>query len=275
MILAAFLYATAFCLQTAAAAYAINLFFRARAYRLACGSLALALGLMMGRCISPLLHVLNNGHVNLVDAWLSIPISLLLMLGMRQFKKLLIELGGQQFLLEEYSKVDSLTTATSRPETFARAGIEIERSFRNKQCVAFLMIDIDHFKIVNDTYGHPAGDLTLTNLVNLCQAELRAIDILGRVGGEEFLLVLPATNLSQATEVAERLRKKVSQKPCASWGEHQIPITISIGVAVFDPSIDKNHISKEITQKYYEACDHAMYRAKAAGRNQVCVEQTQ
>jgi diguanylate cyclase (GGDEF)-like protein len=275
MILAAILYTIAFCLQTAAAAYAINLFFRARAYRLACGFLALGLGLMTGRRISPLLHVLENSHINLVDAWLSIPISLLLLLGMFQFKKLLIELEGQQFLLEEYSKIDSLTLAMSRPETFARAGIEIERSFRNKQCVAFVMIDIDHFKIVNDTYGHPAGDITLTNLVKLCQDELRAIDILGRVGGEEFLLVLPAANVSQATEVAERLRKKVAQKSCASWGEHQIEITISVGIAVFDPCVDTNRVPKVIIQKYYEACDHAMYRAKAAGRNQVCVEQTQ
>jgi diguanylate cyclase (GGDEF)-like protein len=275
MILAAILYTIAFCLQTAAAAYAINLFFRANAYRLVCGLLALGLGLMIGRRISPLLHVLNNGHINLVDAWLSIPISLLLFLAMFHFRKLLIALENQQFLLEEYSKIDSLTLAMSRPETFARAGIEIERSFRNKQCVAFVMIDIDHFKIVNDTYGHPAGDITLTNLVKLCQDELRAIDILGRVGGEEFLLVLPAANVSQAAEVAERLRKKVAQKPCASWGEHQIEITISVGIAVFDPCVDANRVSKVIIQKYYEACDHAMYRAKSAGRNQVCVERIQ
>jgi diguanylate cyclase (GGDEF)-like protein len=218
MFLAATLYAIALGLQIVAAGYAMNLFFRARAYRLACGFLALGLGLMMGRRISPLLHVLNKGHINLVDAWLSIPISLLLLLGMFQFRKLLIELENQNFLLEEYSKLDALTAAMSRPETFARASIEIERSFRSKQCVAFLMMDIDHFKNVNDTYGHPAGDVTLTNLVNRCQDELRAIDILGRVGGEEFLIVLPETNAHQAYEVAERLRKKVAEKSCAIWG---------------------------------------------------------
>jgi diguanylate cyclase (GGDEF)-like protein len=274
MFLAATLYAIALCLQIAAAGYAINLFFRARAYRLACGFLALGLGLMTGRRVSPLLHVLNHGHVNLVDAWLSIPISLLLLLGMFQFKKLLIELENQHFLLEQYSKLDALTAAMSRPETFARASIEIERSFRSKQCVAFLMMDIDHFKNVNDTYGHPAGDITLTNLVNRCQDELRAIDILGRVGGEEFLIVLPETNASQAYEVAERLRKKVAEKSCATWGEHEISITISVGISVFDPCAEKSRATKGILQKHYEACDHAMYRAKSAGRNQVCVERS-
>ena len=274
MFLAATLYAIALGLQIAAAAYAVNLFFRARTYHLACGFLALGLGLMTGRLVSPLLHVLNHGHVNLVDAWLSIPISLLLLLGMFQFKKLLIEIEGQNFLLTEFSKFDSLTSAMNRPETFSRARIEIERSFRSKQCIAFLMMDIDHFKNVNDTYGHPAGDIALTNLVKRCQKELRAVDILGRVGGEEFLIVLPEINTDQACEVAERLRKKVAEKSCATWGEHEISITISLGIAVFDPSKDKNRAPKVIIQKYYEACDHAMYRAKSAGRNQVCVERS-
>lgn len=274
MFLAAFLYSIALGLQISAAAYAINIFFRARAYRLACGFLALGLGLMTGRRVSPLLHVLDGSHANLVDAWLSIPISLLLLLGMFEFKKLLIELENKNFLLEEYSKIDPLTLAVSRPEAFARAGIEIERSFRSKQCIAFLMMDIDHFKNVNDTYGHPAGDITLTNLVKRCQKELRAVDILGRVGGEEFLIVLPEINTDQAYEVAERVRKKVAEKPCATWGEHEISITISVGIAVFDPSKDKNRVPKVIIQKYYEASDRAMYRAKSAGRNQVCVERS-
>lgn len=269
MFLGSTLYAIALSLQMAAAGYAINLFFRARAYRLACGLLALGLGLMMGRPISLLLHALNNGSVNLVDAYFSITISLLLLLGMFQFKRLLIELEDQQFLLKEYSKIDSLTSAMSRPETFARASIEIERSFRNNQCLAFLMIDIDRFKNVNDTYGHPAGDITLINLVKCCQDELRSIDIFGRVGGEEFLVVLPETNTHHAYEVAERLRKKVAEKACAIWEGNEILITISIGISVFNPSVDKARITKVILQKYYKACDSAMYQAKKLGRNKV------
>lgn len=270
MFLETILYALSLGFQIAAAGYGINLLCRARSYRLATGFLALGLGMMAGRYIFSLLRVTNDGCLDQFDAWLSIPISLFLLLGMLKLKRLLIELENQNLLLGEYFKLDALTTAMSRPETFTRASIELEHSFRSKQCVAFLMMDIDHFKKVNDTYGHPAGDVTLTNLVKRCREELRAIDIFGRVGGEEFLIVLPETNADQAYEVAERLRKQVAQKSCAIWGEHEISITISIGISIFDPCVDKSRSTKNILQKCYEACDHAMYQAKKQGRNQTC-----
>jgi diguanylate cyclase (GGDEF)-like protein len=231
--------------------------------------MAAGLSLMVGRRISPLLVALNEGHLNLTDAWLSLPISLLLLFGMFHFRRLLIELEHKNFSLQQFSKLDALTGAMSRSETFSRIDLELQKSFRSKKCVSFLMADIDHFKIVNDTYGHPIGDQVLIGLVKCCQEELREIDIFGRVGGEEFLIVLPETNQNQAMEIAERLRKLVSAKPCASSDGQEIYISISIGIAVFDPSTNAGKGSTEILKKYYELSDQAMYRAKQSGRNQV------
>lgn len=269
MELSVLLYSISLCAQMVAAIYAVNLFFRAKAYRLVCGFLALGFSLMVGRRVYPILHLLSGGHPNLSDAWLSVPISFFLLLGMFQFRKLLIELEDKSFVLSQFLKFDALTGAMSRVETFSRVEQEIQRSFRSKKCVAFLMADIDHFKNVNDIYGHPVGDQVLMNLVKLCQDELREIDIFGRVGGEEFLIVLPETNLSQSMEIANRLRFRVADKPIA-YGNHQdILITISIGVAILDPCIEKVGTSNTLLKKYYSLCDEAMYRAKEAGRNQV------
>ena len=97
------------------------------------------------------------------------------------------------------------------------------------------------------------------------------MDILGRVGGEEFLIVLPETNKVQALEVAERLRRVVEVKPCGTTLDKAIFITISIGLAVFDPCKARMKSSSEVLKEYYELCDQAMYRAKESGRNRICL----
>ena len=269
MVLTVFLYSISLCAQIAAAIYAINLFYRAKAYRLACGFLAFGFTLMVGRRVYPIIHLFDGGHPNLSDAWLSVPISVLILLGMIQFRKLLVDLEEKSFILSQFLKIDSLTGALSRVETFSRVELEIQKSFRSKECIAFLMVDIDHFKNINDIYGHPIGDQVLMGLVKLCQDELREIDIFGRVGGEEFLVVLPGTNLRQSLEIANRLRLRVADKSIARVNHQDIFITISIGAAVLDPRIEKIGSSNTILKKYYSLCDQAMYRAKDAGRNQV------
>jgi len=263
-------YLISLALQALALGYAVNLFLRAKTYRLACGFLMLGLALMLMRRVSPILHIVDNGHINLVDAVFSIPISLFLLLGMYQVRKVFIEFEIRNFLLDQYSKVDALTKALGRSETFSRAIQEIERSFRSKKCIAFLMMDIDHFKNVNDQYGHPVGDIVLMNLVQYCLEELRAIDILGRVGGEEFLIVLPETNQDQAIEVSERLRRHIASKACANPQNVDIFITVSIGIAIFDPRLKNEEVPDAILRRLYAACDKAMYKAKQAGRDQVC-----
>ena len=146
--------------------------------------------------------------------------------------------------------------------------IEIKKAFRSKKSVSFLMLDIDHFKLVNDTYGHPTGDLVLIALVKTCLEELREIDIFGRVGGEEFLIILPETERLGAIEIAERLRSSIQNTSFITTTGKEIFITISIGVAIYNPGNDGEDDSAAIVKKYYAACDHAMYHAKNAGRNQ-------
>lgn len=269
MLLATFFYLLSLVFQLLAAAYAINLFRRAQTYRLTFGFLAVGLVLMVGRRIFPLVHAFDYGHTSLADAVLSIPISLCILIGIFQLRKVLIEIEYKNFVLDQFTKLDSLTGAMSRAETFSRAQIEIERSFRGKKCVAFLMMDIDHFKNVNDQYGHPVGDIVLVNLVKNCREELRAIDIFGRVGGEEFFIILPEANRDQAIEVAERLRKRVATNACAYAQNTDIFITVSIGIVIFDPRIKNDEVSAAILKRLYSACDKAMYAAKQAGRNQV------
>jgi diguanylate cyclase (GGDEF)-like protein len=260
-------YVLAVLAQIFATAYTLNLFFRSKTYRFASGSLALALGLMIGRRISPLLIFYNDGHYNLPDALLALVISILIFLGVTQIKKIISDLEEKNFILDRTSKIDSLTQALSRSETFARAELEIERSFRNQEPVAFLMLDIDHFKNINDEYGHPLGDIVLANLVKHCQEELRAIDVFGRVGGEEFFIVLPGDSLESAFEVAERLRKKVFSTPCAILEGKEISITISIGVASFNPVSNGETKAGAVLRSFYAKADEAMYQAKSKGRN--------
>jgi len=269
MILGLILYAVSLICQIFAAIFAIGLFFRAHSYRLACGFLSIGLTLMIGRRISPLVHALNDGHMNIIDAWLSVPISLFLLLGMFQFRRLLIELEDRSFLLDQFSKTDSLTGAMTRAETFSRIDLEIKKSFRSKEPIAFLMVDIDHFKNVNDVYGHPIGDQVLIDLVKRSQEVLREIDIFGRVGGEEFLIVLPGLGEKSAGEVAERLRMYIASKPSIHDARVDIFITISIGLAIYDPHEDHEEFASTILRNYFSLCDQAMYRAKQSGRNKV------
>lgn len=253
--------------QISATVYALNLFFKSKSYRLASGSLALAFGLMVGRRVSPLLLFYAEGHYNPFDAFLALIISLLIFFGIVQVKKIISDLEGKNFILDRSSKLDSLTKALSRSEVFARSELEIERSFRNRDPVAFLMLDIDHFKNINDEYGHLLGDTVLANLVKNCQEELRAIDIFGRVGGEEFFVVLPGDSVEAAFEVAERLRKKVFSLPSAVVDGKEVFVSISIGVAGFSPISCGDTRAGSVLRSFYVKADKAMYLAKSKGRN--------
>lgn len=126
------------------------------------------------------------------------------------------------------------------------------------------MIDIDHFKVVNDTFGHAAGDHVLRHLATLMKEDLRKIDTLGRLGGEEFAVILPGADSSAAEVFAERLRKQVAETPAVldAW---TIPLTISIGVTEIKPGDDS--ADDALTR-----ADRALYRAKECGRNRVTVE---
>ncbi|MEO3428518.1 sensor domain-containing diguanylate cyclase [Pelagibius sp. CAU 1746] len=134
---------------------------------------------------------------------------------------------------------------------------------RSTAPASIAVIDIDHFKQVNDTYGHGAGDATLRALAAVLRETLRGEDFLARVGGEEFALVLRAADLSIAGRIAERMRERVAETPFTLPEGQTIHITVSIGVAPF--SLDCKD------QACLKAADKALYKAKEGGRNKVCI----
>ncbi len=140
---------------------------------------------------------------------------------------------------------------------------EIERSHRYGRAMSVVMLDIDHFKRYNDTYGHLQGDVVLRETAYILRSKLRTTDMIGRYGGEEFAAVLPEANLTQARMVAERLRTGVTEHSTKHRGI-MIPIHISLGVATCTPGTKTGEI-------LIEQADQALYEAKRKGRNQVVV----
>jgi diguanylate cyclase (GGDEF)-like protein len=165
--------------------------------------------------------------------------------------------------LRKLAAIDSLTGAMTGRSFALEAKKEVSRARRFDQSIGCIMFDLDHFKRVNDTYGHAAGDQVLRSVATICTNELRGIDLLGRVGGEEFAIVLPETTMEGATVTAERLRQKFSEAPMIFAGQ-EIPVTASFGVTAYSTLDD----SFAATLK---RADGALYSAKEAGRNQVVV----
>jgi diguanylate cyclase (GGDEF)-like protein len=151
---------------------------------------------------------------------------------------------------------DSLTQALTRRRMNEACAVELERCHRHGRSMAMLLIDLDHFKTVNDTWGHQAGDRVLVRFVADVNALLRQPDLLGRQGGEEFLVLLPETSLDEALAVAERIRETCERKG------QEPGCTASIGVTT-------NHKDTDTVDSLLARADAAMYRAKAHGRNRV------
>ena len=158
--------------------------------------------------------------------------------------------------LSAIAVTDDLTGLANRRGIVQVAERAVSASARNDQPVSFLMIDLDHFKQVNDRFGHAGGDALLLTIAGQISESLRREDAVGRFGGEEFLAVLPGADLADAQVVAERVRHDVE-----SAGRDTL-VTASIGVAVHEPG--------ESAYALIERADQAMYRAKASGRNLVC-----
>lgn len=167
--------------------------------------------------------------------------------------------------LREMAATDILTGLPNRRHYLAQLGQEMARVGRSDEHRAsVLMIDVDHFKRVNDTHGHSTGDHVLRHLAKLMQQALRRIDTLGRLGGEEFAVILPGANLSAATNFAERLRRKVAQSP-ALHEDKSIAIAVSVGVTEIRSA---DACADDVLMR----ADRALYRAKSGGRNRVAVE---
>jgi len=177
---------------------------------------------------------------------------------------LLMTIARLHARLDRLATLDPLTEVYNRRSLDKMAAAETERARRTGQPLCLLVADLDHFKQINDLHGHPAGDAVLKEFVARVRDGLRAQDILGRYGGEEFLILLPATEIEQALQVAERVRTAWASKAVQLADGEQLLATVSIGLAMGNgPSI---HI-----EKLYAAADRALYQAKQGGRNRIVV----
>jgi diguanylate cyclase (GGDEF)-like protein len=155
---------------------------------------------------------------------------------------------------------DALTGVLNRPAILESLSAELNRANRQNAPLSLAMVDLDHFKLVNDTHGHQAGDVVLREAALRMRQVLRPYDLIGRYGGEEFLIVFPGCELPAAAAVAERVRAMIAHEP-VDTGPVQVPVTASLGVA-------DTRIYKE-SESLIRAADTALYAAKRAGRNQV------
>ena len=174
----------------------------------------------------------------------------------------LVELEKTKTKLNYYANIDPLTNIFNRRRFLELCEMMIKRSLRSNGHASFLLFDIDHFKKINDQYGHFIGDQVLHGIAQTCMKNLRTDDILGRFGGEEFVILLPETKLKDAKFIAERLRHLVAETPIETE-VGVIHTTISIGVATARTA------SRLTIDQLLSRADRAMYRAKQAGRNRV------
>ncbi|TAN53920.1 MAG: diguanylate cyclase, partial [Rhodospirillales bacterium] len=158
------------------------------------------------------------------------------------------------------AKTDSLTGLANRRAFYEVASLESERAARYSRPMVAMMIDLDHFKRINDTYGHDNGDLALKKFAEVCKSLIRKNDLLGRLGGEEFALLLPETDVAGGLEAANKLRQQISQSVVRN-GNLRFFFTVSIGIAELKTDLDD----------MMKRADLALYEAKAAGRNRECL----
>jgi two-component system, cell cycle response regulator len=179
--------------------------------------------------------------------------------------KRILELQEQLVSAREQLRIqathDSLTGLFNRRAIEEALDREATRCRREKKPVGVILADVDHFKLINDTYGHQAGDAVLQEIARRMSASLRAYDSVGRYGGEEFLVVVPGSDLAAAAELAERLRQGIAAQP-VSTDSAMIPVTVSLGVAV---SVDQPGGLEDLLRR----ADEALYAAKDRGRNRV------
>ncbi len=159
---------------------------------------------------------------------------------------------------------DALTGLANRHHFWTRLQGALRRASIEHSETAICLFDVDHFKDINDRFGHAAGDEVLEAIGNIVRAELRTSDIAGRLGGDEFCFVLPGTDDNEAARVAERIRERLSTLAFGMASGSTFSVTATFGVAKSEPDVD----AKEVM----EAADRALYRAKSAGRNRVMVE---
>lgn len=173
----------------------------------------------------------------------------------------LANLTMEQLELRRLATLDGLTGALRRAAFLSMSGREFKMAKRQDTPLSCVMIDADHFKSINDVYGHSAGDEVLVALVDTCRRELRSSDLIGRLGGEEFCVLLPGASLADAAEVGERLRTAIGAMAVPQLRQSS-GVTVSIGGTQLVPADGS-------IQELISRADSALYEAKSTGRNRL------
>lgn len=177
---------------------------------------------------------------------------------------LAMDLHHKKEQMQHLSRTDGLTGLFNRSYWELRAKEEIARARRNYTPLALVLLDVDYFKRINDTYGHAQGDLVLQQLSQLLQRNLRETELLGRYGGEEFAIILPGSTKQEAHKTAERLRDLVARLEFGDPANHTLHCSISLGIAAFADGLGD-------FSSWVKAADKALYQAKRQGRNQTVI----
>jgi diguanylate cyclase (GGDEF)-like protein len=179
-----------------------------------------------------------------------------------QLEKAHAELQSKQRELERLTRQDGLTGLFNRNTFVELSRSELKRAQRQGSATTILLLDLDHFKRVNDTWGHPAGDTVLRHVATLASTTVRSTDLVGRLGGEEFIVLLPNTSAEAGRKLAEKLRQRL-EASVVQWESTRIPVTASFGLASTTPD------EKRDFDHLYTEADKALYLAKQRGRNRV------
>lgn len=164
--------------------------------------------------------------------------------------------------LTQLATTDALTGLQNRRSFFDAAAAEVARARRYGDPLSLVSINLDRFKLVNDKYGHAAGDVALVRFAEICRRHVREVDLLARIGGEEFALLLPATSQDNAARLAERIRQAVHDIAILADGQ-SFQFTVSMGVAAYRDTGDS-------LEELMRRADDALYRAKETGRDRIC-----
>lgn len=173
--------------------------------------------------------------------------------------RLELELENARAELDLIARTDPLTNLYNRRHFDEHAELEFQRTKRNGHTISFLILDVDNFKTINDSQGHGVGDAVLLSLSKMIRAEIRQIDLIARMGGDEFIIMLIDTNLEQAFSIAERIRSLVAQTPVVLESQ-TFPVSLSVGITTIRPGDQELKLILKRT-------DDALYRAKQGGRN--------
>lgn len=174
--------------------------------------------------------------------------------------------------LRRLSLIDMLTRAKNRRSFELDLSKELSRAVRTAKPLSCLFIDADHFKRINDTYGHQSGDTALKEIAQIITGQLRQTDHLARYGGEEFAVLLPDCAEQTAVHIAERVRMAAERTSIQSEGTETFSLTLSVGVSTWHPKTDPYHSNERVGQRLLASADCAVYTAKTTGRNRVCFQ---